>query len=90
VTPTEEAARELAQRLRELRRSGLPGRALSQRELGVALHVVISLISSWENDKKPVTPPDFRIQQYARFFASPRSHNGGHPHGPGVVLLCPV
>jgi hypothetical protein len=79
MTPIEEAARELARRLRLLRQSGLPGRALSQRELGVALDVVVSLISSWENAKKPVTPPDSRIQQYARFFASPRSYNDGHP-----------
>jgi transcriptional regulator with XRE-family HTH domain len=73
----------LPQRLRELRQQRFPRRRLTQRELATALGgaepLSVALISSWESDDKPVTPPPHRIEAYARFFATERSVDGT-PH----------
>ena len=36
-------------------------------------------VSSWENAQRPSTPPEARLERYARFFATPRSL-AGEPH----------
>jgi transcriptional regulator with XRE-family HTH domain len=73
----------LPRRLRELRQQRFPRRRLTQRELATALGgaepLSVALISSWESDDKPVTPPLHRIEAYARFFATERSVDGT-PH----------
>ncbi|TQS43887.1 XRE family transcriptional regulator [Cryptosporangium phraense] len=66
----------LAQRLRQLRRSGL-SRSITQERLGQLLGgeepLSAPLISSWERAVNPVVPPPGRIRAYARLFASERS-----------------
>ncbi|WP_433728521.1 helix-turn-helix domain-containing protein [Actinoplanes sp. CA-051413] len=69
----------LARRLRELRESGLFGTRVTQRGLATALGATGQLISSWERIDAPTTPPAERLQGYARFFATPRSLEDGHP-----------
>jgi len=75
----EEAARELAARLRELRNTEFPDVRVKQSQLKVAFGVSEALISSWERLSAPVTPPEAHLLKYARFFATPRSLNNGHP-----------
>jgi len=69
--------RALARRLRALREEGFSGRRLTQRDLAEALGgddpLSVPLISSWESLDKPVTPPENRLEAYARFFATIRS-----------------
>ena len=76
--PTTGPARELADRLRELRVSRFPGVAITQRALGQALGgrrpISAPLISSWENGSS--TPTEHRIAAYAMFFATSRSVEG--------------
>lgn len=67
----------MAVRLRELRRSGFE-RAVTQQEIAAALGVSGPLISSWENGN--ATPPDGRLADYARFFATARTLERGRPH----------
>jgi transcriptional regulator with XRE-family HTH domain len=57
----------LGARLRELRL----GWAVSQRQLSDALNLSGALVSSWE--KGTATPPEFRLNGYAQFFATRRS-----------------
>jgi transcriptional regulator with XRE-family HTH domain len=68
----------LAARLRELRSTGL-GVNVTQRQLADALGISVPLISSWENPASPALPPEDRLQALARFYATPRSLDGG-PH----------
>src|SRR5512147_1689216 len=74
---SQEAARSLADRLRALRRGGLAGQVVPQKDLASALSVSAPLISSWENVDRPVLPPIERINAYAQFFATARSVTGG-------------
>jgi hypothetical protein len=75
----EEAARELAGRLRQLRDAGFPDVRVKQSQLRIAFGVSEALISSWERLSAPVTPPESHLLRYSRFFATPRSLNDGHP-----------
>jgi transcriptional regulator with XRE-family HTH domain len=71
----------LAGRLRELRLSNWPGRVVTQQELADALgNASGPLISSWESDRKPVLPPEPRLEALATFYATPRSIDGDRPH----------
>lgn len=67
----------LAQRLRELRETGLAGQRITQVQLAEAFssweQTSGPLISSWEKARKPVTPPASRLDLYATFFATERS-----------------
>jgi transcriptional regulator with XRE-family HTH domain len=63
----------LARRLRSLREQGLTGRKITQADLGKALGASGPLISSWENQTKPTSPPQERLDAYATFFATERS-----------------
>ena len=73
----------LAQRLRELRRSGFADFRLTQKQLAFALSqdesVADSTLSSWENVQFPTLPPHSRLSAYAQFFATERSLQG-EPH----------
>ena len=73
----------LARRLRELRYSQFPGVRLKQADVAQALAddgpVAVSTLSAWENVSKSTLPSKGRLAAYARFFATPRSLDGG-PH----------
>ena len=67
----------LARRLRALREERWPGSKVSQAQLAAVLGKSVPLISSWESQNdNPAVPPVARIQDIARFFASPRSFDG--------------
>jgi hypothetical protein len=71
----------LARRLRALREEHWPGKKVRQAQLAAALSragksVSVPLVSSWESQTNPKVPPVSRIQDIARFFASPRSFDG--------------
>lgn len=67
----------LARRLRALREECWPGKKVSQAQLAAVLGKSVPLISSWESQKDGLAvPPAARIQDIARFFASPRSFDG--------------
>lgn len=72
VSPDDQAV-ELVRRLRELRKSHWPGARVTQQQLADALAASAPLVSSWESLAKPVTPPEQRLEEYARFFATTRS-----------------
>ncbi len=72
VSPDDPAV-ELVRRLRELRKFRWPGARLTQQQLADALAASAPLVSSWESQAKPVVPPEVRLEEYARFFATPRS-----------------
>jgi hypothetical protein len=66
-----------------LREETWPGRIVTQAQLAEAFSrersASVPLISSWESTTSPRTPPANRLEQYARFFATPRSIEGnGH------------
>jgi|tagenome__1003787_1003787.scaffolds.fasta_scaffold20905108_2 transcriptional regulator with XRE-family HTH domain len=65
--------RGLGARLRELR----TGWSITQRQLSDALNLSGALVSSWE--KGTATPPEGRLDGYARFFATRRSLAGKQP-----------
>jgi transcriptional regulator with XRE-family HTH domain len=71
------AAKALARRLRDLRRTQWPEAAITQAELAEALSVrkqaSIQLISSWERSTNPVVPPEDRLDAIATFFSTARS-----------------
>jgi hypothetical protein len=75
--PAPPAARQLAQRLRQLRQQHWPDARLTQEKLAAAFSAEEPLasvtVSSWENLSSPKSPPRHRIRAYARFFATPRS-----------------
>lgn len=72
MQPTEDAAVELAKRLRALRNSALAVK-ITQADLGKALGRSEALISSWERRIDPVTPPAEQLSRYATFFSTRRS-----------------
>lgn len=71
VTAPEDPSRRLAERLRDLRKRGLPGARLTQEALAEALGVSPPAISSWETANAAV--PADRLDSYARFFATEKS-----------------
>jgi hypothetical protein len=77
VQPTEEPSAALAHRLKTLRVEHWPGHSLTQRQLGIALGgprpLSVALISSWEKESSPTTPPIRHLESYALFFATERS-----------------
>ena len=74
MQPAPPAALQLAARLKQLREQSP---RLTQKKLAVAFSAEESLspatVSSWESLKSPKPPPEYRIDAYARFFATPRS-----------------
>lgn len=77
VQPADDPARTLARRLRQLREQEWPEVTITQRQLAQALSgdrpVSVPLVSSWENQHRPVVPPAERLVAYANFFASRRA-----------------
>ncbi len=68
----------LARRLKALRERYWPDVGIRQGQLAKAFGgVSTSLISSWENTEKPVSPPVKRLEAYATLFATRRSWTGG-------------
>ena len=67
----------MAARLRRLRAEEFGERKVAQKALAVALGVSAPLVSSWE--KGNAVPPDDRLEGLARFYASSRSIQDGHP-----------
>lgn len=67
----------LARRLRDLREESWPGMRITQGQLAEALsadrNVSVPLISSWESQTNPKTPPEPRLRSYATFFCTERS-----------------
>jgi transcriptional regulator with XRE-family HTH domain len=68
MTPTPPAV-ELARRLRELRTDARLTQIRLSEFFG-AEGVGGATISTWESDKTPVTPPESRLEPYARLFAT--------------------
>jgi len=71
----------LARRLRALREERWPEMKVTQAQLAAALGssgklVSVPLISSWEARRNPTVVPAFRLEDYATFFATPRSLEG--------------
>jgi transcriptional regulator with XRE-family HTH domain len=69
---------ELARRLRALREQRWPELTVTQKQLAEAFGederpLSLSLISSWESARNPVSPPMHRLNQYSIFFATRRS-----------------
>ena len=77
MQPAPPAARQLAQRLRQLRQQHWPDARLTQEKLAAAFSAEEPLasvtVSSWESLSSPKSPPRHRILAYARFFATARS-----------------
>jgi len=77
VQPASPEAKQLAQRLRQLRRQQWPDARLTQDMLAKALSTEQKLasatVSSWESANSPKLPPPHRLSAYARFFATQRS-----------------
>ena len=77
MQPTDSIRRSLAQRLRALRESRWPDLRITQHQLAEAFGddkpLSLSLISSWESTRHPVSPPVHRLNQYSIFFATRRS-----------------
>lgn len=67
----------LARRLRDLREHQWPDASLTQANLAKALSVAPTTLSSWESQSNPKAPPTVRLRDYARFFATRRSLDGG-------------
>jgi transcriptional regulator with XRE-family HTH domain len=74
------AARVLADRLRELRKTNWPDVTITQAQLAAALGrrktATVQLISSWERQANPAAPPEDRINALATFFCTRRSIEG--------------
>lgn len=68
--------RALASRLRELRSGLRRDRPVIQRDVADALGVSVALVSSWESETRPTTPPEERLKSIAHFLATPRSVDG--------------
>jgi hypothetical protein len=73
VTEATDARARLGARLRELRGSW-DGVRITQRHVAEALGPSPALVSSWESGV--AVPPENRLQEYAWFFATPRTMNG--------------
>lgn len=70
------AARALSQRLRTLRERHWADVSITQRQLAEALRISVPSISSWEKPVGGAVPPEQRLREYARFFATRRSVAG--------------
>jgi len=83
MPPAPPAARQLAQRLRQLRMQHWPNYRLTQEKLAKAFSVEEKLaaatVASWESRNSPKLPPRHRLLTYARFFATQRSIGGADP-----------
>jgi transcriptional regulator with XRE-family HTH domain len=67
----------LGPRLRELRATGFATGPVTQHAVATALGCSVPLVSSWEQGK--AQPSEARLDAYARFFATARSMENGHP-----------
>jgi transcriptional regulator with XRE-family HTH domain len=83
--PSATNAAPLAIRLRQLRETGITGRALTQPQVSRVLGVSVPLISSWEQGKS--VPPARRLEAYARLFAAQRVAQDGRVQLPAVEQL---
>lgn len=72
-------AQVLPRRLRQLRMARWPDIRLTQPQLGAALGVVASSVSSWESTNLAKIPPPERLSDYAIFFATRRSVQSDPP-----------
>ena len=92
--PTSPTGHDLPARLRALREETWPGRGVTQAHLaeafGAERSTSVPLISSWESGTTPKTPPPHRLEQYARFFATERSVEGGRCRLLQVADLTPA
>jgi len=83
VQPTVVPDGTLPARLRALREETWPEQVVTQAQLAQAFSTErstsVPLISSWESNTTPKTPPEFRLEKYARFFATLRSIEGVEP-----------
>lgn len=83
MPPAPPAARQLAQRLRQLRLQHWPDSRLTQQKLATAFSVEENLaaatVASWESRNSPKLPPRHRLLAYARFFATQRSIGNADP-----------
>jgi len=81
LQPVPLAAKQLAERLRQLRQQQWPDARLTQNQLASAFSsdgkLAAVTVSSWESVTSPKVPPRHRLQAYARFFATHRSIEGG-------------
>lgn len=81
------SAPELPTRLRQLRVAHWSDVKLTQPQLGSALGVVASSVSSWESTRLTKVPPSERLIDYATFFATRRSVQDDSPRLLGVEEL---
>lgn len=77
MVPSADPGHTLARRLRAFRTDHWPGLAITQPMVGEALGVKVPSVSSWESKSNPALPPTRRLEDYARLFATRRSHQGG-------------
>jgi hypothetical protein len=75
----DDAAADLARRLKDLRVTGPAGAPVRQGQIAEAFGASVPLISSWERWQRPTIPPEGRLRDYSRFFATARSLAGGRP-----------
>jgi transcriptional regulator with XRE-family HTH domain len=67
----------LSRRLRDLRYNAWPDLSVNQRQLAEAFGLSVPSISSWESKTTTAVPQPDRLAQYATFFATRRSLEGG-------------
>jgi hypothetical protein len=70
---------QLALWLRQLREHASVTQAALAAAFSAEQQVGAATVSSWENPRRPSTPPESRLEPYARFFATRRSL-AGKPH----------
>lgn len=73
TAPPTPAEVRLAQRLRQLREEARLTQAALAAAFAEEQPVGPAAISSWENARRPSPPPEWRLEPYARFFATARS-----------------
>ncbi|NRQ37606.1 helix-turn-helix transcriptional regulator [Nonomuraea sp. NN258] len=74
---SDDPGRALAKRLRSLRSKHWRDVKITQDQLARALGVSVPLISSWESEVHPKTPPTARLRAYATIFCTERSYADG-------------
>ncbi|MFI6318127.1 helix-turn-helix domain-containing protein [Nonomuraea sp. NPDC050556] len=77
MVPLDDPGHILARRLRSFRSEHWPDLPITQPMVGEALGVKVPSVSSWESERNPALPPTKRLDDYARLFATRRSHHAG-------------
>lgn len=80
MVPLDDPGQLLARRLRSFRTDHWPGVTITQPMVGAALGVKVPSVSSWESERNPALPPTRRLDDYAKLFATRRSHHDGRLH----------